>query len=54
MNYGRAEVGECGSDYQDLTRQDVEEEITGMYWQRVLVITTTLRGASLLSEVTNG
>ena len=34
-----AEAG-VGIDYQNLTRQDVEEEPTGMYWWRVLVVNT--------------
>ena len=39
MYYGKAEAG-VGIDYQDLTRQDVEEEPTGMYLWRVLVVNT--------------
>ena len=34
-----AEAG-VGIDYQDLPRQDVEEEPTGMYLWRVLVVNT--------------
>ena len=37
MYYVSAEAGEGVLSYQDLTRQDVEEETTGMYWWRVLV-----------------
>ena len=40
MYYDSAEAGVGGIDYQDLTRQDVEEETTGMYWWRVLVVNT--------------
>ena len=35
MYYGKAEAG-VGIACQNLTRQDVEEELTGMYSQRVL------------------
>ena len=34
---GFAEAGVGVLSYQDLTRQDVEEETTGTYWWRVLV-----------------
>ena len=37
MNYAKAEAGVGGIAYRDLTRQDVEEETTGMYLWRVLV-----------------
>ena len=37
MYYGQVEAGVGVLSYQDLTRQDVEEETTGMYWWRVLV-----------------
>ena len=36
---GKAEAG-VGIDYQDLTRQDVEDEPTGKYLWRVLVVNT--------------
>ena len=37
MNYVSIEAGVEVLTYQDLTRQDVEEETTGKYWWRVLV-----------------
>ena len=37
MHYGLVEAGVGVLSYQDLTRQDVEDEPTGMYWWRVLV-----------------
>ena len=39
MYYGKAEAV-VGIDYQDLTRQDVEEKPTGTYLWRVLVVNT--------------
>jgi len=38
MYCGQAEVGVGGIDYQDLTRQEVEEETTGTYARRVLEV----------------
>ena len=37
MHYVEVEAGVGVLSYQDLTRQDVEEETTGTYWWRVLV-----------------
>ena len=46
MHYFSAEAGVVGIDYQDLTRQEVEDEPTGMYWWRVLVVNTHHPSAS--------
>ena len=37
MYYDSAEAGVVVLSYQDLTRQEAEDEPTGMYWWRVLV-----------------
>ena len=37
MHYGQAEAGVGVLSYQDLPRQDAEDEATGMYLCRVLV-----------------
>ena len=46
MYYGKVEAG-VGIDYQDLTRQDVESEPTGMYLWRVLVVNTQSSASAL-------
>ena len=48
MHYGLVEAGEGVLSYQDLTRQDVEYEATGMYLCRVLVRQYPLPSATLL------
>jgi len=45
MHSGKSEAGVGGIAYQDLTRQDVEEEPTRTYSRRVLVGNTPRRGA---------
>jgi hypothetical protein len=53
MYYGKAEAG-VGIDYQDLTRQDVEDETTGTYLWRVLVVNTRPSAPNVESEILLG
>ena len=52
MHFVSAEAG-VGIDYQDLTRQDVEEEPTGMYLWRVLVGNTRPSAPTVKFEPAN-
>ena len=50
MHCGLVEAGEGVLSYQDLTRQDVEKEPTGMYLWRVLVRQYPLPSAPLRAD----